>query len=161
MKWKNAKKISWHWHFKPVIKFVIWEICPYRWPQNSLAPPPRNKTNSRKGKKKKNPSSANYKALHDFLQSTWAMVSTWMGDHSSVEVDAVVKNTVKLRSGETGPPIKKLLRQKKKKIFIKMFFVCINFQLRLTFYSVFEQFIQYRLCLVFVQLMFNVHICTV
>ena len=34
------------------------------------------------------------------------MVSTWMGDHSSVEVDAVVKNTVKLRSGEMGPPIK-------------------------------------------------------
>ena len=24
------------------------------------------------------------------------MVSTWMGDHSSVEVDAVVKNTVKI-----------------------------------------------------------------
>ena len=25
----------------------------------------------------------------------WAMVSTWMGDRSSVEVEAVVKNTLK------------------------------------------------------------------
>ena len=31
------------------------------------------------------------------------MVSTMMTDHSSVEVDAVVKNTDNLRSGETGP----------------------------------------------------------
>ena len=29
------------------------------------------------------------------VRFTWAMVSTWMGDHSSVEVDAVLKNTVK------------------------------------------------------------------
>ena len=34
------------------------------------------------------------------------MVSTWMGDHSSVEVVAVVKIQYNLRSGETGPPIK-------------------------------------------------------
>ena len=27
--------------------------------------------------------------------ATWAMVSTWMGDRSSVEVEAVVKNTLK------------------------------------------------------------------
>ena len=33
------------------------------------------------------------------------MVTTWMGDHSSVEVDAVVKKIQSnLRSGETGPP---------------------------------------------------------
>ena len=66
------------------------------------SPSPKQKEQSER-EKKHLPSSAYYKALHDFLQSTWAMVSTWMGDHSSVEVDAVVKNTVKLRSGETGP----------------------------------------------------------
>ena len=33
-----------------------------------------------------------------YAWATWAMVSTWMGDHSSVEVDAVVKNTVKSRA---------------------------------------------------------------
>ena len=77
------------------------------------------------------------------------------------EVDAVVKKTVTSQEWRNGAYKKKTPKAKKKIIFIKMFFVCINFQLRLTFYSVFEQFIQYRLCLVFVQLMFNVHICTV
>ena len=48
------------------------------------------------------------------------MVSTWMGDHSSVEVDAVVKNTVtsqEWRNGTSNKKIKnkKLLRQKKRK----------------------------------------------
>ena len=34
------------------------------------------------------------------------MVSTWMGDQSSVEVDAVVKNTVKFQRWRNGgPPI--------------------------------------------------------
>ena len=42
------------------------------------------------------------------------MVSTWMGDHSGVEVDAVVKNTVKSQEWINGAS-KKLLRQKKKK----------------------------------------------
>ena len=41
------------------------------------------------------------------------MVSTWMGDHSSVEVDAVVKNTVKSQEWRNGASNKKLLRQKK------------------------------------------------
>ena len=43
---------------------------------------------------------------------TWAMVSPWMGDHSSDKVDAVVKNRVK--SQEWRNP-RKLLRPKKKK----------------------------------------------
>ena len=30
------------------------------------------------------------------------MVSTWMGDHSSVEVDAVVKNTVTSQEWRNG-----------------------------------------------------------
>ena len=30
------------------------------------------------------------------------MVSTWIGDHSSVEVDAVVKNTVKSQKWRNG-----------------------------------------------------------
>ena len=35
----------------------------------------------------------------------WSLVSTWMSDHSSVEVDAVVKNTVKSHEWRNGPPI--------------------------------------------------------
>ena len=42
------------------------------------------------------------------------MVSNWMGDYSSVEVDAVVKNTVKSQSGETEPPIYTPEAKKKK-----------------------------------------------
>ena len=47
------------------------------------------------------------------------MVSTWMGDHSSVEVDAVVKNTVKSQEWRNGASNKKLLRQKKEEEFIQ------------------------------------------
>ena len=44
------------------------------------------------------------------------MVSTWMGDHSSVKcMDAVVKNTVKSQEWRNGDYNKKLLRPKKKK----------------------------------------------
>ena len=32
------------------------------------------------------------------------MVSTWMGNYSSVEVDAVVNNTVKSQEWRMGPP---------------------------------------------------------
>ena len=49
------------------------------------------------------------------------MVSTWMGDHtdhSGVEVDAVVKNTVKFQEWRNGPPIKtsEAKKQNKKQI---------------------------------------------
>ena len=38
---------------------------------------------------------------------TWAMVSPWMGDHSSDKVDAVVKNRVKSQEWRNGgPPMK-------------------------------------------------------
>ena len=52
------------------------------------------------------------------LETTWAMVSTLMGDHSSVEVDAVVKNTVKFQEWRNGPPIKtpEAKKQNKKQI---------------------------------------------
>ena len=44
----------------------------------------------------------------------WA---TWMRDHSCVEVDAVVKNTVKSHEWRNGASNEKLLSQKKKTIF--------------------------------------------
>ena len=38
---------------------------------------------------------------------TWAMISPWMGDHSSDKVDAVVKNRVKSQEWRNGgPPMK-------------------------------------------------------
>ena len=43
------------------------------------------------------------------------MVSTWMDDHSSVEVDAVVKNTVKSEEWRNGASNKKFSGKKKKK----------------------------------------------
>ena len=36
--------------------------------------------------------------------ATWAMVSTWMGDHSCVVVVAVVKNTVKSQEWRNRAP---------------------------------------------------------
>ena len=42
------------------------------------------------------------------------MISTWMGDHtdhSGVEVDAVVKNTVKFQEWRNGASTKTILRQ--------------------------------------------------
>ena len=43
------------------------------------------------------------------LETTWAMVSTLMGDHSSVEGDAVVKNTVKSQKRIMGRPLQYML----------------------------------------------------
>ena len=43
------------------------------------------------------------------------MVSTWMGDHSSVEVDAVVKHTVKSQEWRNGASNKNSWGKKKKK----------------------------------------------
>ena len=47
------------------------------------------------------------------------MVSTWMGEHLSVEVDAVVKNRVKSQEWRNGASNVKLLRPKKKKKILK------------------------------------------
>ena len=43
------------------------------------------------------------------------MVSTWMGDHSGVEVDAAVKNTVKSQEWRIGTPNIKTPETKKLK----------------------------------------------
>ena len=46
------------------------------------------------------------------------MLSTWMGDYSSVEVDAVVKNTVKISEWRKGPSkCTPKVKKKMKKVF--------------------------------------------
>ena len=47
------------------------------------------------------------------------MVSTWMGDHSSVEVDAVVKSKVKHQEWRIGASSKIFLGQKDIKNYVK------------------------------------------
>ena len=51
--------------------------------------------------------------LRSLMLSNLAMVSTWMGDHSGVEVDAAVKNTVKSQEWRIGTSNIKTLETKK------------------------------------------------
>ena len=68
------------------------------------------------------------------------MLSTWMGDYSSVEVDAVVKNTVKISEWRKGPSKCTPEAKKRRKKFSRsgLLAVCLGFYAVLKFAKLIE-----------------------